>query len=147
MVAVDTKGLLRWKHNVITFGDQSVHSIITVVTHTTPKEYLNYIQEKDISYIFAGENEVDFELVFQKLKQNFQIDTLALEGGGLLNGSVMAADLIDEISLLLTPLVLNRTSAPVVFERKGDEELDVKKYTLLEVKKMENDAVWLRYKK
>jgi 2,5-diamino-6-(ribosylamino)-4(3H)-pyrimidinone 5'-phosphate reductase len=146
MVTIDTKGALRWKTNTITSGSKLTYNLIVIVTHKTPKEYLAYLQEKQISYIFCGEEIVDFLVAFQKLKNIFHIDTLCLEGGGLINGSVMAADLIDEISLLVTPLVLNRSNAPVVFERKVEEVLNVKKYKLFAVKQMENDSVWLRYK-
>lgn len=147
MIAIDTKGLLRWKTDVLTFEDKSVHQLMIIVTKITPKEYLSYLQKKNISYVFAGEDRVDFKLLFEKLKQEYQIDTLALEGGGLLNGSVMAAELVDEISLLVTPLVLNRTDAPSVFERKADDEVNTRKYKLFSVKQMENNSVWLRYKK
>lgn len=146
LLAVDTKGLLRWDIEVITFGDNSKHQLVVVVIYDTPKEYLSYLQGKKITYIFAGEKEIDFSLLFQKLKQKLHIDTLVLEGGAHLNGSVMASGLVDEISLLMTPLVLNRTESPSLFERKTDQ-IDLKKYSLLEVKQMENDAVLLRYKK
>jgi 2,5-diamino-6-(ribosylamino)-4(3H)-pyrimidinone 5'-phosphate reductase len=147
MIAIDTKGLLRWKSNVLTFGDQSEHHIIVIVNGNTPKEYLSYLQEKDISYIFGGKERINFTEVFEKLKSNFQIEILALEGGGILNGSVLESGLIDEISLLITPQVLNNSNVPTMFEKTPDEELNIHKYTLFEVKKLEKDCIWLRYKK
>ncbi len=147
LLVVDTKGLLRWKSNTVTFGDQSIHQLVIVVTQKTPNEYLIYLQEKDISYIVSGEDELDFTELFKTLKKDFQINILALEGGGLLNGTVMAADLIDEISLLITPLILNKSDSSSVFERKVEEELNIKRYKLFAVKQMENDTIWLRYKK
>lgn len=147
MVAVDTKGQLRWKTNTLTFGDQSVHHIIVIVTHKTPNDYLAYLQSKNISYIFGGDQDLDFAVVFQKLKKDFGIETLALEGGGRLNGSVIAAGLVDEISLLLCPFVLNRSGAPTMSEKQAESKLDIKQYTLTETKQLDNGTVWLRYKK
>jgi len=148
VVATDTNGHLRWGKNTITLtnipGD---NHLVVVVTHQTHQKYLTYLQSKEISYIFGGKDGIDFELVFQKLKEKLNIDKLLLEGGGLLNGSVLAADFIDEISLLITPLALNRSNAPSVFDRKTTEELNVKKYKLFEVKPMEKDTVWLRYRR
>lgn len=146
MIAVDTKGVLRWKTNTLTFPDQSRHQLIVAVTGQTPADYLAYLKQKDISYIFAGENDMDFSILFKKLKKDFQIDTVALEGGGLLNGSVMLSDLVDEISLIITPLVLNRSNAPVVFENKIDGPVNVKKYKLISSISQNNDSLWLRYK-
>ncbi|MDQ3098190.1 MAG: dihydrofolate reductase family protein [bacterium] len=148
MVAVDTKGTLRWKSNVLTFEDQTVHHIIiVVVTEQTSTKYLKYLQNKNISYSISGKSEVNFESLFRKLKSDFGINILALEGGGILNGSVQEVDLIDEISLLITPQVLSRSEAPTSFEKRGSESVSLKKYTLLDVQKLENDTVWLRYKR
>lgn len=145
-VAIDTKGLLRWENDILTFGDGSMHQIIHVVTEETPKNFLSYLKKKNISYIFGGKSEVNFSLVFKKLKELFDVKVCVLEGGGLINGSVIEQDLVDEISLLVTPIVLNRTNAPVVFER-NTEELNLHKFNLQSVEKFDNSSVWLRYKK
>lgn len=147
VIAVDTNGHLRWDKNTITLTEVPGNNhLVVVVTNQTPIKYLMHLQEKNISYIFGGKDAIDFKSVLHKLKKKLRIDKLLLEGGGLLNGSVLAADFIDEISLLITPIALNRSNAPSMFERKG-EEVDVKKYKLFETKQMEKDTVWLRYKK
>lgn len=146
LIVVDTKGLLRWESNIITFGDQTKHQLAILVTNDTPKDYLFYLQDNKITYIYVGENEINFSLLSQKLKQKLNIDILALVGGARLNGSVMAAGLVDEISLLLTPIVLNKTDSPSLFENKNDK-IDIKKYKLFELKQLEEDTIWLRYKK
>ena len=148
MFGVDTKGLLRWDKNTIQLSNVTnpLH-LIVVVTETTPKEYLKYLQNKDISYLMAGTDSIDFPKLFTSIKEKLNVETLLLEGGGLLNGSVMAADMVDEISLLLTPKVANRGNAPSLFERKVEEPLHITDYSLADVKQMEKGSVWLRYKK
>ena len=148
MFAVDTKGLLRWDKNSIKLSNiaDPLH-LVVVTTTSTPKEYLQYLQDREISYIVAGTNEIDFSTLFKTMKEKLHVETLLVEGGGLLNGSVMAAEFIDEISLLLTPTIVNQTSAPSLFERKQDESLNLRHYALTSVQKMEKDTVWLRYKK
>jgi 5-amino-6-(5-phosphoribosylamino)uracil reductase len=81
------------------------------------------------------------------MKKNLGIETLLLEGGGLLNGSVLSADLVDEISLLVTPTVINRSRAPSVFERKQDEPLNLRHFSLSSIQQMDKGTVWLRYRK
>ena len=148
MFAVDTKGSLRWKSNTITLSNISEKlNLVVVVTSKTPREYLSYLKSKDISYVFGGDDEIDFNSLFIKIKKLFNLDKIVVEGGGILNGSVMAEDLIDEISLLITPIVLNKTDSPSVFERKNVEEIKTKKYKFQSVEKLENDCVWLRYTK
>lgn len=148
LFGIDTKGILRWNKNTVKFENVDDElNLIIVVTRSTPKNYLSYLRSKNISYIFAGEDEIDFENLFATIKKDFKIDTLLLEGGGLINGSVLAAGFIDEISLLLTPIVVNRSKAPSLFERSVDEELNIKKFTLFDIQKLELDCVLLRYKK
>ena len=148
MFGVDTKGLLRWEKNSIKLSNVAdpLHLVI-VVTEATPKEYLQSLQDKEISYLVAGEEDIDFPKLFASMREKMNVETLLLEGGGLLNGSVMAADMIDEISLLMTPKVVNRSNAPSLFERKVEEPLDVTDYFLTDVKRMAKGSVWLRYKK
>ena len=147
LFAIDTKGVLRWKDNTISFSNvaDKLHLTI-VVTRETPKQYLRYLQAKGISYIVGGDSEIDFETILGVIKESFGVDKLLLEGGAILNGSLMAASLIDEISLLVIPKVANRSGAPSVFER-DTPQVDIKKYSLFDIQKMEQDAVWLRYKK
>lgn len=148
LFGVDTKGLLRWDKNAIKLSNvkQPLHLVI-LVTASTPKEYLQYLKEKGISYIFGGTEELDFLHIFKTMKKSLKVETLLLEGGGLLNGSVMSMNLVDEISLLMTPTVVNQTTAPSVFERKQKEPLNLKHYSLSSVQQLEKDTIWLRYKK
>jgi riboflavin biosynthesis pyrimidine reductase len=148
MVTVDNRGSLRWSKNFINLSGQigNFH-LVTIVTKSTPKDYLAYLKTKNISYIFAGEADVDFKQAMKTLTDKFGIKELLLEGGGLLNGSMMAADLVDEISLLTLPLVLNKSSAPSLFDHQDTPELDLKMYKLMETKQPTNDTIWLHYQK
>ncbi len=145
--AIDTKGVLRWKDNFINLSnvDQNVNLII-VVNYSTPQEYLAYLREKNISYVFGGDDSIDFLRLFKKTKELFGIEKIVLEGGGIINGSILEQDLIDEISLLLTPIAINQSKAPSLFER-NTIELDIKNFRLLSVQRLDKDCVWLRYKK
>ncbi len=148
MFAVDTKGLLRWEKNTISMSNVSEPiNLVVVVTNQTPKEYLAHLQENEISYIFGGEQEIKFEELLKKVKDKFGVEKLLLEGGGHLNGSVMAEHLVDEISMMICPIVANRSNTPSSFESSSDRELDITKYSLADVQKLEQDVVWLRYKK
>lgn len=148
MFGVDTKGQLRWDKNAIKLSnvDNPLHLVIAV-TKTTPKDYLQYLQDKGISYLIAGDESLDFPTLFASIKVKMNVETLLLEGGGLLNGSVMKSGMVDEISLLMTPKVANRGNAPSLFERKVEEPLRVTDYSLTDVKQMAKGSVWLRYKK
>ncbi len=148
LLGVDTKGVLRWDRNSVKFENvKDELNLIIIVTKSTPKKYLAYLRMKNISYIVAGDDEIDFDYLFSFIKEILRVDTLLLEGGGLLNGSVLAAGFIDEISLLFTPIVANRSKAPSLFERVTKEPLKITKFKFSDVQKLENDCIVLKYKR
>lgn len=141
-IAVDKDGKLNWRQAAI----DSDH-IISVLTEQVPDKYLSHLQQTGISYIFAGEKEVDFKVALQKLRKLFGIKTLLLEGGGHLNGSLLNAGLIDELSFLHLPVADGTPGTPTLFEiSKEVTQLKPTHLKLLSVKELKNDVLWLRYK-
>ncbi|QJX48922.1 RibD family protein [Hymenobacter taeanensis] len=141
-IAVDAHGKLGWDSNE-TGGDH----IVEVLTEQVSDEYLYYLQQKKISYLFAGAKEIDFRLVLEQLAALFPIQTLMLEGGGHLNGSLLNAGLIDELSLLLLPLADGTPKSTTTFEvseylTKGPAT----RLQLTQVQQLDNDVVWLKYR-
>jgi riboflavin biosynthesis pyrimidine reductase len=141
-VAVDAKGKLGWQSNE-TSGDH----VIEILTEQVSDEYLYYLQQKGVSYIFAGKQEVDFASALSQLAELFPIKTIMLEGGGHVNGSLLNEGLIDEFSLLLLPIADGTPKTPTTFETS--EYLLKKRGTLMrltEVKHLEHDVLWLKYR-
>ena len=140
-IAVDAQGKLGWQSNEIS-GDH----VIEILTEQVSDEYLYFLQQKGVSYIFAGKDEVDFAAALSQLAALFPIKTIMLEGGGHINGSLLNEGLIDELSLLLLPIADGTPKTPTTFE--VSEYLQKKPATLMrltEVKQLEHDVLWLRY--
>jgi len=141
-IAVDAKGKLRWKSNKIE-GDH----IIELVTGQVSDAYLQYLQEKRISYIVGGKKQIDFNATLKKLSQFFPIKTIMLEGGGNINGSLLNEGLIDELSLLIVPVADGTTQSPTTFDVSNQlRKKHASPLHLLQVQKLENDVLWLRYR-
>lgn len=140
-IAVDAHGKLEWESNE-TGGDH----IIEVLTENVSDDYLHYLQQLKISYIFGGEDTLDFAVVLGQLTLFFPIETMMLEGGGHLNGSLMNAGLIDELSLLLLPIADGTPKSPSLFEVSEHLNKNMAKHAKLKsIKQVENDIIWLRY--
>ena len=106
-VAFDPKGKLGWESDKIQDEDSGYDKaqIIEVVTEQVDDRYLAYLQSENIPYIFAGETDIDVNLALFKLRHIFGIDMLLLEGGSIINGSFLRADVIDELSLVVAPVI------------------------------------------
>lgn len=143
---VDTKGVLRWDQNTIKLSNvDNPINLVIVVTKITPKSYLAYLQMKGISYIFAGDDKIDFSILFSKIRQMFNIETLILEGGAILNGNVIEYNFIDELSLILIPMVINDSKAPSLFENRNSSDKRLHDFKLVGIEKLENSCLWLKY--
>lgn len=106
-IALDSKGKLNWSSNTLRDDDPGYDGahIIEVVCEDVDRHYLGYLQERRVSYVFAGKAKVDLDLLFIKLKDLFCINLLLLEGGGIIGGSFLQAGLVDELSLVVAPLI------------------------------------------
>ena len=121
-IAFDTNGKLGWKSNKIVDpdGDPGYDGaqIIEVLSENVDERYLAYLEEMEIPYIFAGENEIDIEFALYKLRNIMGIETLLLEGGSIINGAFQRAGVIDELSLVVAPVVADKNDKPLFMDSK-----------------------------
>jgi len=139
-VAIDPRGRLAWESNDID-GDH----VIAVLRERVSDEYLAFLRERGVSFVLAGKNDVDLELALEKIGARFGVRTLMLEGGGRVNGGMLAAGLIDEVSILVVPVADGRVGTPAVFdiERSGAAP---RRLTLEAVERRSGEMLWLRYR-
>ena len=140
-VAFDPKGKLGWKSNLIVDEDPGYGNaqIIEVLTEQVDPRYLGYLEEMEIPYIFAGETEIDVETALFKLKNVMSINTLLLEGGSVINGCFERADVIDELSLVVTPVIADADDKLLFMDSKFSD------FELKEVKQYEDSVVLMNY--
>lgn len=142
-VAFDPHGRLGWKSNRIIDpdGDPGYDKarIIEVLTPQADPRYLGYLQAMEIPYIFAGETQIDVTLALFKLKTLFGMDNLLLEGGSILNGAFQRAGVIDELSLVIDP-VIGGAGAPLCMDSRVEE------YRLTELKNYDG-VIWMNYRR
>lgn len=139
-IGLDPSGKLKWTSNNID-GEH----FITVLTEGVSDNYLAFLRQQGVSYLFGGETKINLKRVLEKLRASFGIRTLLLEGGGGINGSFLAADLIDELSILVGPIADGGNGIPTLFDthkRRGP----ARHLQLLSVEKRSGGIVWLRYK-
>lgn len=139
-IAVDPSGKLRWSAS-----DIDGEHVITVLTESVSDDYLAFLQGKGVSYLFGGKTRIDLAKVLRKLRARFGIRTLLLEGGGTINGSFLAANLIDELSVLVAPVADGSIGTPTLFDA-AERRATSRKLTLLSVEKRAGGIVWLRYR-
>jgi riboflavin biosynthesis pyrimidine reductase len=88
--------------------------IVEVLCEDAKDAYLAWLRSAGISYIFAGSKEMDLSLALSKLRSLFNIRTLLLEGGSVLNGAFAREGLIDELSLVTAPVTADPDDLPLL---------------------------------
>lgn len=146
IVSLDPKGILAFSGNYLEKKNRPKAHIIEVLTAQVSNAYLAYLRSLEISYIFAGENQFDCQLLLEKLKTLFGISKLMISGGGFTNWSFAQENLIDELSLIIAPVADGGRSAVSIFE-KADflPHRDPAAFTLKSVEQIDGDTLWLRY--
>lgn len=141
-VVIDPSGKCFWDTNMV-----STEHVIEVLTEQVSSAYLAHLQSKHVSYVFGGKQELDLELVLQKLYKLFNIQVLRIDGGGHVNGSFLKAGLLDEFSLVLAPVADGTIGSPTVFEaEEGYGNRKATHFTIKSVERIYDDFLWIRYK-
>ena len=88
-------------------------------------------------------------LTLEILNRELGVKRLLLEGGGGANGAFLRAGLVDELSLILCPVVDGAKGAPAVFDSGQPvtgPSAPVDAMTLESSTVLDGGAVWLRYR-
>lgn len=143
-VVLDAAGKIAWGRSEIG-GDP----IVVVLTEQVSDAHLAGLRSDGVSYIFAGKTSLDLRRALDILNQELGVERLLLEGGGVANGAFLRAGLVDEISLIVWPVVDGAAGAPAVFDSApadADKLAPVRAMQLLGCEQRADGAVWLRYR-
>jgi riboflavin biosynthesis pyrimidine reductase len=138
--AVDASGRLAWESNDIA-GDH----VVAVLSERVSDDYLGFLRSRAVSYIIAGRDDVDLAMAVDKVGTQFGVRTLMLEGGGRINGAMLLAGLIDEISVLIVPVADGRAGVPTLFDLDDGQTLGAR-LRLDSIERREGDLLWARYR-
>jgi 2,5-diamino-6-(ribosylamino)-4(3H)-pyrimidinone 5'-phosphate reductase len=141
-VAIDPSGKCRWQSNRV-----DTDHVIEVLTEAVSSEYLDHLRSNNVSYIFGGRRTLDLARVLEKLSRLFPIRRARIDGGGTVNGSFLAAGLIDEFSHVIVPVADGTIGSPAVFDvAVGPKKRTASALRLVSVKRMPGNVLWCRYK-
>ena len=115
---------------------------VEILLESVTNEYLQFLREKKVSYIFAGKEKFDYELALQKMKKIFKVNSAILGGGPTINGIFYDKNLVNEVNIVLFPC-----------SGSGDDNIGILgkgkfvEFDLFDLKKFDGGSVLLKYRK
>jgi len=135
-IVVDSRGRLKGMlHTCRRF--EFCRDVILLVSESTPADYLMHLKERNYSFIIAGQDKVDLKFAIDRLREKFSIARILTDTGRILGNILINMGMVDEISLLVHPLLVGEKCYPMFSDVKGNLNLKLKKYETFE-----NGCVW-----
>lgn len=123
-------------------------NILVIVGQNATEEYLTHLREKGISYVIINDA-TNLQEGFDAVGRKFGIRCISVQGGGILNGALLADGLVDELSLVIYPGIDGLSGIPSIFEYvdgKTSNPAGGQSLQLLSVSQREHGVIWLQYR-
>lgn len=142
MVALVPEGDVRFTSNKLR-GD----NIIVVLGEKVSADYLEFLEDMQISYVFAGREGTDLKKAMENICHDFDIYRLSVQGGGITNGGFFQAGLVNELSVIISPQIDGNAGSISIINYPGDDREWTKntQLRLIASERLEEDCVWLHY--
>jgi 2,5-diamino-6-(ribosylamino)-4(3H)-pyrimidinone 5'-phosphate reductase len=119
---------------------------VALCSHATPQSHRDDLQQQGVDTIVAGDERVDLRVALEELRARYQVKVLRVDSGGVLNGVLLRAGLVDEVSVVISPELVGGTTTNSMFIAPDlSSASGVIPLKLLHVSNVKEDFVWLRY--
>lgn len=119
---------------------------VAICSRSTPKAHLDYLRNKKVDCIIAGDGRADLRAALEELGLRYGVKTVRVDSGGMLNGALLRAGLVDEVSVLVHPALVGGTTARSVFQVADQTPSGgTIQLALTHMERLDGDLVWLVY--
>ncbi len=123
-----------------------MRDVLALCSTSTPQQYRDYLRERKIGAIVAGDDHIDMRPALEALNKDYGVKTVRVDSGGTLNSVLLQAGVVDEVSVLVHPYLAGGLPDPTMFDphKAGFNDLQVP-LAHVHTEVMGNGIVWLRY--
>lgn len=145
LAVVDSRGRFKsWRRAV---PSMYWRAGVSLCSEATPRSHLEFLKEEGIDAVVAGMDRVDLRAALERLSEEHGVKVIRADCGGTLNGALLRAGLVDEVSVMVQPQLIGGTSPSSILQAPdlGPGDLPTKA-ELISSRKLKGGAVWLRYR-
>lgn len=144
-ISIDPRGEIGWQKQTESYAGQEAF-IIEILSEQASTAYKDFLHRQGIPYLIAGQTEIDFPLMLDKLARCFGLKNLMLGGGGILNWTFLSQGLVDEISIVMAPIVDGATNSARLFNAIYHRNAQAIAFRPIAIKSYDDGTLWLRYR-
>jgi 2,5-diamino-6-(ribosylamino)-4(3H)-pyrimidinone 5'-phosphate reductase len=119
--------------------------ILVLCAKATPAGQLKRLRRHHVGHAVVGENRVDLAAALRMLAGRYGVTAVRVDAGGGLNGALLRAGLVDEISVVVAPYLAASAAAgqPRLITGAGCPACTALEMTGME--RLRDGHIWLRY--
>lgn len=123
-----------------------MRDLLAFCSSATPGEYLSYLEKQKVAAIVAGNDRIDIQEALEVLNRQYGVETVRVDSGGTLNSVLLAAGVVDEVSVLVHPFLAGGRADPTMFDpiKAGFPNLCVPLVHIW-TEVVGNGLIWARY--
>lgn len=136
-VIVDSTGKLKGMlHTCRRF--EYCRDVILLVSEHTPEEYIKLLEERKYRYIRTKGEKVDLNEALMQLADRYNVKRIVTDTGRVLGNLLLDARLVDEVSLLIHPIIKGKEAYGMFNDVSAELNL-----SLIREEKFDNGCVWV----
>jgi 2,5-diamino-6-(ribosylamino)-4(3H)-pyrimidinone 5'-phosphate reductase len=135
LAVIDSRGRVRSWSKLIEAGHW--RSGLALCSSATPEHHLNYLCGHNIEYEVVGSDHVELERAIESLAKR-GAKTIRIDAGPTLNGLALRSGLVDELSLLVHPVVAGEGRS---FAEGLDAPIEMRELS----SEQRGELLWVRY--
>lgn len=144
VVVLDPHAKLAWNERSLNAPRLKNKGVITIVSEQVDDSYLRGLETLGISYVVSNEMDKTLNVLYE----TFGIEKMLVQGGGIINASLVELGMIDEISLVIVPVVALDQAQTCFIETKGySPKESLETFTHVHAHTIDDGIVWLHYEK
>ncbi len=123
-----------------------MRDLLAFCSSATPGEYFSYLEKQKVAAIVAGNDRIDMREALEMLNRQYGVETVRVDSGGTLNSVLLAAGVVDEVSVLVHPFLAGGRADPTMFDpiKAGFPNLCVP-LVHIGTEVVGNGLIWARY--
>ncbi len=123
-----------------------MRDVLALCSSSTPPDYLSYLADRNIGTIVTGKVRIDLRSALEALNARYGVKVVRVDSGGTLNSVLLREGIVDEVSVMIHPVLAGGEAGPTIFNPLNTGMHDVSIPLWLQHSEvLEHGIIWARY--